>query len=70
MSGSTMQAVMLYFTMSAMLSALRTVTTVLFIPGAATSGAEAAPTVTFRLSAVDRESPRSKSPICMRIRQT
>ena len=62
-----MQAVTLYLTMSAMLSAPRTVTTVLFIPGAATSGAEAAPTVTFKLSAVERESPRLKSPICRHI---
>ena len=59
-----MQAVMLYFTMSAMLSALHTVTTVLFAPRAATSGAEADRTVTFRLSAVESESPRLKSPIC------
>ena len=63
-SSLTMQAVMLYLTMSATLCALCTVTTVLFIPGAATRGAVAAPTVRFRSMAVDRESSRSKSLIC------
>lgn len=61
----TMQAVMLYLTISATLCALCTVTTVRFIPGAATRGAVAAPTVRFRLTAVDRESPSAKSLICM-----
>ncbi len=59
-----MQAVKLYLTMSATLCALRTVTTVLFCPGAATRSAVAAPTVRFRLMAVDRLSPNAKSPIC------
>ena len=59
-----MHAVMLYLTMSATLCALRTVTTVLFIPGAATRGAEADPTVKFRLMAVDRSSPSWNSLIC------
>ena len=61
----TMQDVMLYLTISATLCALRTVTTVLFIPGAATKGAEAEPTVKFRLMAVVKSSPSWKSLICM-----
>ena len=64
MIAPTMQAVMLYLMMSATLCALRTVTTVLFCPGAATRGAVAAPTVRFRLMAVDRLSPSAKSLIC------
>ena len=55
---------MLYLTMSATLCALRTVTTVLFIPGAATRGAEAEPTVRFRLIAVVKSSSNWKSLIC------
>ena len=53
----TMQDVMLYLTISATLCALRTVTTVLFSPGAATRGAFAAPTVRFKFVAVARSLP-------------
>jgi hypothetical protein len=60
----TMHAVMLYFTMSATLCALRIVTTVIFGAGDAIAGAIAAPTVRFVLMEVTSESPSCKSSIC------